>query len=430
MGPEQIIITIFFSIVLILFYVNGFFRKNSIMRIARWRKMVPAAVLINAVCFASVALYFNYLYGYITDDVGYFRGALTYTGGFFDIQNGNEFMYFITRPLRKYLYFDRASCHVFFGAIGFLGSFNFLHVLSKRTDFFNRKITKTLRMEMLTMLCFPNFMVWGRFYGKDSLTLFLGSIYLLGAFYLITGAKIQRRHLFLAGIPILLLYKLRPHIATVFLISLLIGMYLKSVKKRNFRSSNTRILNEVLVPFALTIALVIGSIYSLRNLTQSKSVSVENVQQTLIHATEIGAYGGSETELAQEFKENPDVILSPKQIVINVFMLLFAPLPWRIRGAGDMIAFLSNILLLILLVRYLKKVTLSDVFQKYLLVVCGSLILILSFMTGNVGLILRQKTILLPFLFLFLFRSKPSGAAIKPISGQTLPRTPAPFIQV
>ncbi|MGB7567892.1 MAG: hypothetical protein WBM07_08525, partial [Chitinivibrionales bacterium] len=238
-------------------------------------------------------------------------------------------------------------------------------------------------------------------------------VYALGAFHLITGSKIQWRHLFLSGIPILLLYKFRPHIASVFLISLLIGMYLKSVNKRNFASANTRILNGVLVPFVLAIVLVIGSIYSLRNLTQSKSVSVENVRQSLIHATEVGSFGGSETELAQEMRENPDIVLSPRQIAINIFMLLFAPLPWRIRGAGDAIAFLSNILLLIIFVRYFKKFTLSDVFQKYLLIVCGLLILLLSFMTGNVGLILRQKTILLPFVFLFLFRGKPSGAVTK-----------------
>jgi hypothetical protein len=117
----------------------------------------------------------------------------------------------------------------------------------------------------------------------------------------------------------------------------------------------------------------------------------------------MGASGGSATKLTGELNENQDIIFAPRQIAINVGMILFAPMPWQIHGFADGLAFFSNILLLFLAIRFGKKIDFTSVFQKYLVVVCSLMIILLSFMTGNVGLILRQKTIILPFLFLFLF---------------------------
>ena len=74
------------------------------------------------------------------------------------------------------------------------------------------------------------------------------------------------------------------------------------------------------------------------------------------------------------------------------------------------LALLSNVLLLLLLIRFAKNIDITDVFQRYLFVMCCVLIVLLSFMTGNVGLILREKTILLPFLFLLLFATKRKNA--------------------
>jgi hypothetical protein len=143
----------------------------------------------------------------------------------------------------------------------------------------------------------------------------------------------------------------------------------------------------------------------------------------------MGTTGGSQTPLAEEFREDPNIVLSPRQVAINVFMLLFAPMPWQLRGSADAIALVSNILLLLLIIRFIKNVNISDIFQKYLLVVCGLLILLLSFMTGNVGLILRQKTILLPFVFLFLFRSKANRPTLSPSLDNGLPHKSMAAIQ-
>ena len=407
MVSQQVILTFFFSIALIVVYANGLLKKTPVLRIARFRHQLGGAFLINVICYASVALYFNYHYGYITDDKNYFNGALDYSGGFSGIASGNDFMYYISRPLRLYLDLDRPSFHILFGAMGFCGSLNFLFVLSKTIDFFNKKQRKENAIKLFSVLCFPNMMAWGRFYGKDSTALFLGSVYCIGAYNLIMGSKRPWRNILLAAMPILLLYKLRPHIAAVFAISLLIGMYLNSANKRNLKTSNREILFRVLIPAVLAIALTIGTIYSLKNLTKKETVSFGDVQHSLAGATSMGASGGSATKLTEELNENQDIIFTPRQIAINVGMILFAPMPWQIHGFADGLAFFSNILLLFLAIRFGKKIDFTSVFQKYLIVICSLLIILLSYMTGNVGLILRQKTIILPFLFLFLFHRPP-----------------------
>lgn len=406
MLSDQVILTFFFSLVLVLIYTKALFRKTFLFKNRKWRTLFPKALIINIVCFTSIALYFNLQYGYITDDINYFFGALKYTKGFLDIKNGNDFMFYISRPFRIYLGFDRASFHILWGAMGYMGSLNFLYILSKNNDFSSHLQNRDQLIKFYSILCFPNFMVWGRIFGKDSLALFLVSIYFIGAYQLITFRKIKVRATLLVSIPILLLYNLRAHIAAVAAMGLLAGLFMKSVNVKHYNSENSAILFKFIIPFVLAILFVIGSIYSLQRLTKKQSVSIYDVQHSLSSAANMGATGGSVTAIAENFKEDPNIIFSSKQVAINIFMLLFAPMPWQVRGFADALALLSNVLLLLLLIRFGKTIDLTDVFQKYLVVVGSLLIILLSFMTGNVGLILRQKTIILPFLFLLLFSTR------------------------
>ncbi len=403
---DRAILTFFLSILFVIIYINIVFRKSPILTTARWRMHLPIVIIINIVCYAAVALYFNSTYGYITDDTTYFMGALTYTKGFNKIKNGTEFMFYISRPLRIFLDLDRVSFHILWGALGLIGSFNFLYVLTKRIDFREYQNYRDLMFKFIVILCFPNFMVWGRFYGKDTTTFLLCSIYCVSSYYLLAGVKIKLRHILLCAAAMLFLYYIRPHIAMMMTVGLLLGVYFRSSTHKRIRSNNERILYEILFPLAVTILLFVGTIFYLQKLTNkpNEMVTVTDIEQSLVGATQMGAFGGSATSIADDMKENSRIIFSPKQIVINMFVLFLAPMPWEIRGFPDFLAFVSNILLFIVFARYAKQVNLSDVYQKHLAIICILLIGTLSFMTGNVGLILRQKTIILPFVLLFLFK--------------------------
>ena len=91
------------------------------------------------------------------------------------------------------------------------------------------------------------------------------------------------------------------------------------------------------------------------------------------------------------------------EINSELVYVFWAPLPWQIRGGADIVAFVANVLLFILIFRYRRPFHLEDPFQLFLLMAVVSLTLVVTVAAGNVGLVLRQKTIILPFLFLFLF---------------------------
>ena len=102
--------------------------------------------------------------------------------------------------------------------------------------------------------------------------------------------------------------------------------------------------------------------------------------------------------------------------------LFVAPFPWQLRGALDIIALISNVLLIALLWKFITNIQLKSIWQIYLLVIVIMFTLLLSFMTGNVGLILRQKTILLPFVFLLLFSDAQQNELKNITRGNNLPK--------
>ena len=425
----QMMLCLCLSVFVIAVYFRVVFKKSEIRRIGFWRRQIPFTVIVNAIGFTSIALLFYFSYGYITDDRTFFVRCLAYDGNLFNMKNGNDFMFYITKPLRLYFHLDLPSLHVLFGTMGFIGSMNFLFVLNKGVTFTDSREKGNNLIRLWTILCFPNIMVWGRIYGKDSTILFLASICVICCYYIFEKKRNIVFNLIVYIMTIFLISKIRIHIAAALAVGLLAGFYFLSIAKKEYSSFNQHILMKLIVPGIIIASFFAISPILIKKVTNRDTVSVDAMKTSLMDATRMGAYGGSATSLASEFKSDPTVVFSPRQIAENILNLLFAPLPWQVRGGLDMVALASNVLLLFLILKFVRRVDLNNVFQKYLLVTIISLIVLLSFLTGNVGLILRQKTILLAFLFLFLLRSKPFRFAVNRRNPQTLPPAPAPAIQ-
>lgn len=402
----QFIIVFFISIFIVIVIFKFQFRQTSLYKINFWRNQLKLTLFLNIVGFGSVAVLFYSIYGYITDDRTYFYEAMNFNSSFFELQNGTEFMFYITKPIRKYLNLNIASMHCLFGTIGFLGCLNFLFIQVSRSNFRLKFFSKINSIKLFSIMCFPNLMLWGRIYGKDTLVLFLSSICAIATFNLISIRKFKFFNLLIYIISIILIFKIRSHIALSLVFSSLIVLYFYSLSRSKTNNPNSYILYHFLIPIILFISAVLITPLLLQKLVRSDKISVDNIQSTIIESTKMGAYGGSSTELSSDLKDDSKIIFKPSQIAINIFNLLFAPMPWQIRNILDIIAFGSNALLFYLIIKF-RKMHFGDIFQKYLLVNILLLVLILSFMTGNVGLILRQKTIILPFLFLFLFYTTP-----------------------
>jgi len=350
-------------------------------------------------------------YGFITDDHGYFIGGQKFTKtNIFRLDNGTEFIYFITHFFFKHFHFNLLSFHILFATLGLVGSLNFLYIYFSRIENDNKKLNKILKTAFWTITCFPNFLAWGRFFGKDSLTFFLSSMLAVFIWKIVSNSRVHIIHwLFLLFFPLWAIGMIRAHIAialggsSLFIISL---SYMGGKKDRDIHLHS---LLRVYIPLLMIVFVAVFGNSMIKRLTGNSSVSsADMVENSLIQATSMGAWGGSKTELASDINENSRIIFSPFQIAKNIFLLLFAPLPWQVRNIIDIMAVMTNILLFYLIYKFAFSLSLNDLYQKYLLLCVFLLTIVLSFMTGNVGLILRQKTIILPFLFLLIFSVKSS----------------------
>lgn len=409
---SQIVIIVFFVCIFTTHvYAGWLFKRNPIYTKRHWRRYLLLTYIVNMVSFFSIAMLFYLTYGYITDDKGYFRNSFSYKAGFFE-SSGSSFMWYVTRPLTTIFFFDLPSCHVLFGTLGYIGSLNFLFILSKRIVLDSKELFKKNKLKIFSMMCFPNFMAWGRFFGKDSSMFFLASIYLYNSFVLLSSKKIKKINVFGIFISTLIMYKIRPHIAGVALISLSIGIIMRLYEKSSSFRPNVQVLYRLFIPLVI-LGIASGfTAKTVMDMSNDEKMSVESVQGTIVSAAKMGSYGGSSTSLDQKLKTDPTVLFRPHQMSLNIINLYLSPYPWQVRGGADMIAFFSNIFLIWLVFKFRKDITLEGIFQKYLLIMIVLLTVLISFMSGNVGLILRQKTVILPFILLFVFHKKSDDALI------------------
>jgi hypothetical protein len=412
------VFTAAFSFIIIRVYIYFLFRKTPILKMRQWRHMLNFAFVANIVGFLAILTIFLVRYGGTADDLTFYDMSVMISGlSIFNVRNGTDFMCLVTKPLRQYLQMDLISLHLLFFSFGFFGSLNFLYIIVQRLSFSDKSQKVFKQIVLVTLLCFPNFLAWGRFYGKDSVMLFFISVFSLGVWRALSGTRINiMQVVLLLLVPLWMMRIVRPHIAIAISAS---GMIM--IIYRIFFASN-RIQNiglQGLIKFFLPLLLLLlGVLFgqaALRKLIGgTNEISKSSVETTIISATKMGIMGGSTTELATEMNEDQRSVFGPLQVVKNVLNLLFSPMPWQIRNPVDVLALFSNMLLALLLFKYAGQLTLYDSYQKYLLLCVVFLSLLLSFMTANIGLILRQKTMLLPFVFLLLFSTKKQNADKSP----------------
>jgi hypothetical protein len=384
----------------------------------KWQNVLFRAVLVSAVANIFVGVWFYLRYGWVTDDVNYFGRAGRFLGkSFFDIRTGNEYMYFVTNLLKVPLRLDIPSFHVVFGFIGIVASLLLLFIYQDRVNMKSKADRTINTLAVFTLLCFPNIVAWGHFYGKDSTMFFLAAVFCT-CVYLSFVNGLKASYVVIMGISFVNMLYLRAPIAGAILMSYFAAMLVKNLSK-----SRGGAINIFAVAGVVIVASVLFTIILQRTTKTDTMPTAEQFQQTLVQASNAGASGGSATDYASEVTAGK-AELSFKLVLRNFSYVAWAPLPWQIRGSADIVAFVANVLLAILFVKYRRPFQLSDPFQMFLLITTLSLSLVVTVAAVNIGLVLRQKTIILPFLFLLIFgktvvteKVRPRGKLV-PMAGE------------
>jgi len=320
----------------------------------------------------SIHTLFCVLYWYFYTQVGYADAVMYYNQSFlldFDWKPGTSFVISLTKVFTNIFGLNNLNTFLVFNMIGVVGIQFLLRVL---LDIWPKSRSFISYMPYF-IIFLPGQSFWSSAIGKDGISYLSISI-------LLYGFHTHKYHYIIASI--LLMTTIRPHIALVMILSSLVVFVISRFPKG--LSKHTLLLFCILsLYFGLIIAL---------NFLGLSSLSIDSVLGFIDSRESLTMGGGSSYGTDKTFIE-------------RVYMFMFAPLFFEAKNVRALIFSLENLFILIFVVKYilfnllsiLKKI--REPIVCYILAYSTVLIVILSITTTNIGIALRQKYMVLPFLF-------------------------------
>lgn len=319
-------------------------------------------------------VYYIYTLKFGADATVYYEQGLI---GNYIFQPGTHFIRFIVMILTNYFYFNMIGCFLFFNILGALGLIILDSIIHRTVS--NQK--KLLRIVATLVIFLPSISFWSSGIGKDPIS-FLSVVLALWS-----SLNLKNR-LFPMSLSIMMMFFVRPHIAGILIISLAISLLFD--KKTNalvkvLLASVTIGISSLLVPYALNYAGI------------QDSNTPEDIAEYIQGREDV--YKSTDSGLT----------LSEMSFPMKLFTYMFRPTILEARSVTQIFSALDNILLLYLFIaggyRIIKnKNTTSLENRKFMWAYATIAWIILALTTGNLGIAVRQKIMILPF-FLYLFIS-------------------------
>ena len=304
-----------------------------------------------------------------------------------------------------------------FAWIGFLGQIMFLRAFITGVDHGNQ------RRYALLVFFLPSLLYWPASIGKEAYMMFAIGLATLGVAHLLGPHPRTRGALYLA-LGVLAILQVRPHVAAIVVGGIAVGAIARRPGRLSVRQTGPRLLLLILL-----IPVVLLTITRMNQFFGTESFSVDSVDTTLERTRDQTTTGGS------QFETTP--VHSPADFPPAVVSVLLRPFPWEVYSATTLIAAAEALVLGALVLRCrssLGVVPRQLLRNPYLAFVVGySTLFIIAFSNlGNIGMLARQRTQLLPVL-LTLLALQPRRAenddsadiARRPESGSALSQPPA-----
>lgn len=335
-------------------------------------------------------VYYIYTLSNRSDSLQYFaRTSSEYHDWLLIYTSGTQFIDFIAYPFIK-LGFTYEMMMVLFAWFGYLG-FVYFYIFFKENIRFTHKI---FGYNLLTVLLFlPNMHFWTVSLGKGSL-IFLGlgmAIYGLSRFE-------KRKIALIAGLAIV--YHVRPHVFLFMMIGILVGIFTGRQKVKTWQ----KIL--VVVAGAGAMFLLYDKILAFAGLDSDDVVgSFEDFSS------------GRSSELA---KSGSGIDTSNYPLILKLITFWFRPLFFDAPGVLGIIVSFENLLYVIITARLFKKSFPAFVLKGPALVKTSLIIFLVSSIAlsatmGNLGIIIRQKSMVMYFFFfaVLMFLDSEKGKALQ-----------------
>lgn len=292
---------------------------------------------------------------------------------------GSKFIFFITSLFSQNLNFNFFNTFFIFSLFGYIGILFFAESLFYLLSFNSNKLSNFL---VKTIVFFPSLHFWSSAIGKDSL------MFLAVGLMVWSGIKMNSRKLWFLlsfiGITII-----RPHVGFL----LFVSIYFNTLFKSNLNINKYSKFFIYLAPLLLltTFPILIGNYFKIESLTFSGIIDY--------------------LELRTEFTTTGNLALEIESLnpLMRPFIFLYGPILLRGLSLFEIIIFFENIFLLSVtffslrnLLKYKFDFKNNPNFLFFYFPIFT--LTLLSFSVGNLGIALRQKWMIIPFLYIYLIK--------------------------
>jgi hypothetical protein len=326
-------------------------------------------------------IYYAYAFLNRSDSHGYFYRPENEAFGWFEyFGTSTTFIDFLAYPFINFLGFNYEMMMMLFAWFGYLG---FVYAYLFFRENIPVKITVFKRLDLLTLiLFFPNMHFWTASLGKGA-PIFLG---LMLFAYAIKNLKSRLITLIIGSI---LIYFIRPHVFLFVAVGTVLG-YMSGKEKISFGK-------KLFIYIAMIggLWLVQDQILGVVGLEGSENL-VEGFEDFSADRSESLSTSGS------------GVDMSSYPLPLKFFTFWFRPLFFDAPGILGIITSVENLMYLLLFVKILKKdfitfIKNSTVVVKMSLVVFFLTSFAMTFVMSNLGIIMRQKSMVMYFGFFVIY---------------------------
>jgi len=318
---------------------------------------------------------------------------------------GTHFIENMTGLLFAVLGKGRLGGFLFFSWLAFMGLFLFYRAFCIAVPIGGRRRYAAL------LFFWPSLAFWPSSIGKDAWMVFCLGVAAYGAAKLLTRQR--------GGVAALIAgmaasAAVRPHVTLALFIALC-AAYLIAAPRRG------TVLGPVFKAIGV-LALVVGGffvLHSVQSFFKLDSLDPETVQTALQNTQERTIKGGSGYD--------PVSPTSPQGVIMAPITVLFRPFPFEAHNSESFIASAEATMLAVLVLLSLRRLGRLRVSLRQVPYLTLCLVFVVVFTLafaniGNFGILARERTQVLPFVFALLALPMPTAAVIPPLEAARLRR--------
>lgn len=326
-------------------------------------------ILIAVIHFVFCFAYWFYTLSNTSDAIAYYEDG----GGGGDFMPGTAFVAWLTGWLINIFSASYLDCFLFFSLLGLVGLFYLARIIKGLTATSSGLVKLTASLIPLM----PTLNFWTVAIGKDGIAFYSICV----AIYALMDVA-RRKMLF--SVSIAAMFMVRPHICAVMILAAVVAIIISKGM-----SIKLRAIASTLGVGVATAIIVVAIAY----------VGLDEAD---------GVLGYAQSRQGENTEGGSSIDLSNSPLYVVMFGYLFRPLFFDAPGFLGLVTSVENLLLLaVALFKFRVPSSIRAIRENPAFTFCTIYflvtLLLLSFTTANLGIALRQKTMILPALFFLCF---------------------------